>query len=92
LANRFELRELFYIVKEIRSEPTVEIARNPGQDYETVLNLVLNVQVVSEVINNKLYDVCEANEVYMIDGEKELIWMRDSESDNALARNLKIKN
>ena len=38
--HRFVLEEMFYIVKEMRSEPTAQIVRDLGRDYEAVLNFV----------------------------------------------------
>ena len=64
---------MFYIVKEMRSEPTAQIARDLDRDYEAVLNFVHNVQDVSGDIDEfDLYDVCEADEVYVTAGEKGL--------------------
>ena len=64
---------MFYIVKEMRSEPTAQIARNLDRDYEAVLNFVYKVQDVSGGIDEfDLYDVCEADEVYVTAGEKGL--------------------
>jgi hypothetical protein len=64
---------MFYIVKEMRSEPTAQIARDLDRDYEAVLNFVHNVQDVSDDIDEfDLYGVCEADEVYVTAGEKGL--------------------
>ena len=64
---------MFYIVKEMRSEPTAQIARDLDRDYEAVLNYVHKVQEVSSDIDEfDLYDVCEADEVYVTAGEKGL--------------------
>ena len=64
---------MFYIIKEMRSEPTAQIARNLDRDYEAVLNFVYKVQDVSGDIDEfDLYDVCEADEVYVTAGEKGL--------------------
>ncbi len=71
--HRFGLEEMFYIVKEMRSEPTAQIARDLDRDYEAVLNFVHKVQDVSGNIDEfDLYDVCEADEVYVTAGEKGL--------------------
>ena len=45
-ATRFGLEEMFYIVKEMRSEPTAQIARDRDRDYEAVLNFVHKVHTV----------------------------------------------
>jgi transposase-like protein len=71
--HRFGLEEMFYIVKEMRSEPTAQIVRDLDRDYEAVLNFVHKVQDVSGDIDEfDLYDVCEADEVYVTAGEKGL--------------------
>ena len=71
--HRFALEEMFYIVKEMRSEPTAQIARDLNRDYESVLNFVHKVQDVSGDIDEfDLYDVCEADEIYVTAGEKGL--------------------
>lgn len=69
--HRFGLEEMFYIVKEMRSEPTAQIARDLDRDYKAVLNSVHKVQDVSgEIDEFDLYNVCEADEVYVTAGEK----------------------
>jgi len=71
--HRFALEEMFYIVKEMRSEPTAQIARDLDRDYEAVLDFVHKVQDVSGDIDEfDLYDVCEADEIYVTAGEKGL--------------------
>jgi len=78
---------MFYIVKEMRSEPTAQIARDLDRDYEAVLNYVHKVQDVSGDIDEfDLYDVCEADEVYVTAGEKGL---EDENGVRARARGLK---
>ena len=44
--HRFDLEEMFYIVNEMRSEPTAQIVRDRDRDYEAVLNFVHDVQDV----------------------------------------------
>ena len=69
--HRFELEEIFYITKEMRSEPTAQIARDLDRDHEAVLNFVHKTQDVSgEVDEFDFYGVCEADEVYVTAGEK----------------------
>ena len=71
--HRFGIEEMFYIVKEMRSEPTAQIARDLDRDYEAVLDFVHKVQDVSgEIDEFDLYGVCEADEVYVTAGEKGL--------------------
>lgn len=55
----------------MRSEQTAEIARDLDRDYVSVLNFVHKVQVVSGDNDEfDLYDVYEADEIYMAAGEK----------------------
>jgi hypothetical protein len=62
---------MFYMVKEMRSETTAQIARDLDRDYEAVLDFVHEVQDVSgEIDEFDLYDVCKADEVYVTAGEK----------------------
>ena len=69
--HRFGLEEMFYIAKEMRSEPTAQIARDLDRDYEAVLNFVHKLQDVSGDIDEfDLYDVCEVDEIYVTAGEK----------------------
>jgi len=69
--HRFDLEEMFYIVKEMRSETTAQIVRDLDRDYEPVLDFVHEVQDTSgEIDEFDLHGVCEADEVYMTAGEK----------------------
>ena len=62
---------MFYIIKEMRSEPTAQIARDLDRDYEAVLNFVHEVQDASGDIDEfELFEVCEADEIYVTAGEK----------------------
>jgi len=62
---------MFYIVKEMRSELTAQIARDLDRDYEAVLDFVHEIQEASGDIEEfDLYDVCEADEIYVTAGEK----------------------
>jgi transposase-like protein len=71
--HRFELEEMFYIVKEMRSELTAQIARDLDRDYEAVLDFVHEVQDASGDIDEfELSEVCEADEIYVTAGEKGL--------------------
>lgn len=68
---RFALEEMFYIIKEMRSEKTAQTARDRDCDYEAVLNFVHEVQDVSGNIDDfDLYEVCEADMIYVTPGEK----------------------
>jgi len=69
--HRFELEEMFHITKEMRSEPTAQIARDLDRDYEAVLDFVHEVQDATGKIGSmELTGVCEADEVYVTAGEK----------------------
>ncbi|AEN06414.1 hypothetical protein Halar_2776 [halophilic archaeon DL31] len=86
--HRFGLEEMFYIVKEMRSERSAQIARDLDRDYEAVLNYVHKVQDVSGDIDEfDLYDVCEADEIYVTAGEKGL----EDENESPRERGLKKK-
>ena len=86
---------MFYIVKEMRSERSAQIARDLDRDYEAVLNYVHKVQDVSGDIDEfDLYGVCEADEVYVTAGEKGLEDENESPRERGLkkgARNLRIR-
>ena len=69
LAASLGIEEIFYIVKEMRSERSTQIARDLDRDYEAVHK----VQDVSGDVNEfNLYGVCEADEVYVTAGEEGL--------------------
>lgn len=69
--HRFGLEEMFYIIKEMRSAPTAQIARDLDRDYEAVLNFVHEVQDATGTISEfELEEVCEADEIYVTAGEK----------------------
>ena len=87
--HRFELEELFYMVKEMRSETTAQIARDLGRDYEAVLDFVHEVQETSGNIGEfELSEVCEADEVYVTAGEKG----REDEDSSPRERGLKKRD
>jgi hypothetical protein len=87
---------MFYIVKEMRSEPTAQIARDLDRDYEAVLDFVHKVQDVSGDIDEfDLYDVCEADEVYVTAGggrkeSKTRMGVRARADSQKGARNLRL--
>ena len=59
------------MVKEMRSEPTAQIGRDLGRDYEAVLDFVHEVQEsIGNIDEFALSEVCEADEVYVTAGEK----------------------
>jgi len=87
--HRFELEEMFYTVKEMRSEPTAQIARDLDRDYEAVLNFVHQVQETSGDIDEfELSEVCEADEIYVTAGEKG----REDEDESPRSRGLKKRD
>lgn len=45
--QRFELEEMVYTIKEMRSEPTAQIAHDLDRDYEAVLDFLHEVQEAS---------------------------------------------
>ena len=87
--HRFELEELFYMVKEMRSETTAQIARDLDRDYEAVLDFVHEVQDTSGNIGEfELSEVCETDEVYVTVGEK----VREDEDPSPRERVLKKRD
>ena len=59
------------MLKETRSVPTAQIARNPDRDYEAVLNFVHEVHDrCNDVAGLTLSDVCKADEIYVTAGGK----------------------
>jgi hypothetical protein len=80
---------MFYTVKEMRSEPTAQIARDLDRDYEAVLNFVHEVQETSGDIDEfELSEVCEADEIYVTAGEKG----REDEDSSPRERGLKKRD
>ena len=77
---------MFYIIKEMRSEPTAQIARDLDRDYEAVLNFVHEVRETSGNIDEfELSEVCEVDEIYVTAGEKG----REDEDSSPRERGLK---
>ena len=69
--HKFPIEELFYMLKETRSVPTAQIARDLNRDYEAVLNFVHEVQDrCNDITDLTLSDVCEADEIHVTAGEK----------------------
>jgi len=69
--HKFPIEEMFYILKEMRSVPTAQIARDLERDYEAILNFVHEIQDrCNDLEGFTLSDVCEADEVYVTAGEK----------------------
>ena len=74
---------------------TAQIARDLDRDYEAVLDFVHEIQETSGDIEEfDLYDVCEADEIYVTAGEKGYEDEESSPRERGLskrARNLRIR-
>jgi transposase-like protein len=69
--RKFPIEEMFYMIKEMRSVPTAQIASELNRDYEAVLNFRYDLQeLCGELDELTLTDVCEADEIYVTAGEK----------------------
>ena len=69
--HKFPIEEMFYMLKEMRSVPTAQIASDLERDNEAVLNFVHEVQYrCSDIEGFTLNDICEADEIYVTAGEK----------------------
>mgnify|MGYP006300368229 CR=1 FL=1 len=69
--HKFPVEEMFYMLKEMRSVPSAQIASDLERDEEAVLNFVHEVQdLCGEIDEFTLSDVCEADEIYVTAGEK----------------------
>jgi len=69
--RKFPIEEMFYIIKEMRSVPTAQIASDLGRDYEAVLNFRHDLQELCGGLGDlTLSEVCEADEIYVTAGEK----------------------
>ncbi len=53
-SSKFKIEEMFYIIKEIESKTTYQIASELGRDYEAVLNFVHKVQRISSMQRKSL--------------------------------------
>ena len=62
---------MFYVIKEMRSVPAAQTASDLERDYEAVLNFRHGLQELCGELNGlTLSDACEADEIYVIAGEK----------------------
>jgi transposase-like protein len=69
--HKFPVEEMFYMLKEMRSVPSAQIASDLERDEEAVLNFVHEVQdLCGEIDEFTLSEVCEADEIYVTAGEK----------------------
>ncbi len=70
--HRFPIEEMFYILKEMEHKSTLEISREIGRKYDSVLAFVREVQEIAEKIERgvTLKDLVEIDEIYITAGEK----------------------
>jgi hypothetical protein len=62
---------MFYIVREMEESTTEQTSQELDRTYKTVLDFVHEVQdALEEDPEFDLYGVCEADEVYVVAGEK----------------------
>ena len=84
--HKFPIEEMFYMIKEMRSVPTAQIASELDRDYEAVLNFRHELQELSgELDELTLSEVCEADEIYVTAGEKGI----EDEDESPRERGLK---
>ena len=94
--RKFLIEEMFYMIKEIRSVSTAQIASDRERDYEAVLNFRHDLQELCGELNGlTLSDVCEADEIYVTAGEKGIEKEDEDESPRERgvkkgARNLRV--
>lgn len=68
--HRMSIAEMFYIIRKMKHESTAEITRSLDRTYKTVLEFVHEVQEAVPDDDFELAGVCEADEVYVVAGEK----------------------
>ena len=86
--RKFPIEEMFYMIKEMRSVPTAQIASDLHRDYEAVLNFRHDLQeLCGELTGLTLSDVCEADEIYVTAGEKGI--EKEDEDESPRKRGLK---
>ena len=69
--RKFPIEEMFYMIKEMRSVRSAQIASELKREYEAVLNFRHDLQeFCGELDDLVLSDVCEADEIYVTAGEK----------------------
>ena len=86
--RKFPIKEMFYMIKEMRSVPTAQIASDLHRDYEAVLNFRHDLQeLCGELTELRLSDVCEADEIYVTAGEKGI--EKEDEDESPRERGLK---
>lgn len=67
--QQLSIAEMFYIVASMEQKPTTQISEELDRTYKTVLEFVHKVQDAIEV-DLTLSGVCEADEIYVVAGEK----------------------
>ena len=84
--RKFPIEEMFYMIKEMRSVPTAQVASDLERDYEAVLNFRHDLQEMCGQLDDlTLSDVCEADEIYVTAGEKGI----EKEDESPRSRGLK---
>jgi len=69
--HKLSLPEMFYIIGEMEESTTQKTAQELDRTYKTVMDFVHEVQeLLKEDPEFNLYGVCEADEVYVVAGEK----------------------
>jgi transposase-like protein len=69
--HQLSLPEMFYIIREMEESTTEKTAQELDRTYKTVLDFVHEVQdLLEEDPEFDLYGVCEADEIYVVAGEK----------------------
>ena len=87
--RKFPIEEMFYMIKEMRSVSTAQIASELERDYEAVLNFRHDLQeLCGELDDLTLSAVCEADEIYVTAGEKGL----EDEEESPRERGLKKRD
>jgi len=63
---------MFYILKEMENKSTLQISKELGRKYDSVLAFVREMQEIAEKIEGKisLKDLVEIDEIYITAGEK----------------------
>ena len=66
------IEEMFYILKEMENKSTLQISKELGRKYDSVLAFVREMQEIAEKIEGKisLKDLVEIDEIYITAGEK----------------------
>jgi hypothetical protein len=68
--HHFPIEEMFYILKEMEAKSTLQISRELGRDYESVLRFVREVHDSGYARGISLEGVVEVDEVYVHAGKK----------------------